>query len=148
MAESTVVTTRWAGSGVRFEASGPRGQRVIVDEPKPLGEDAGMDPAELLLGALSACSGISALSLLQKMRQPVRTLEIRAHGQRQDDWPKAFTAIQLEFLVGGDGPFDRALVEKAVNLAHSRYCPVSGTIQLGQNGCRIDASVSIRRGTL
>lgn len=103
-----------------------------------------MDPAELLLGALATCSGISALSLLWKMRQPVKGLVIRAQGRRQDDWPRAFTAINLAFEISGDGPFDRALVEKAVHLAHSRYCPVSGTIQLGGNGCTVDASVSIK----
>jgi len=142
VADSTVVTSRWAGK-LRFDIPAPRARGVAVAEPKPLGDDAGMDPAELLLGALSACSGISALSLLQKMRQPVRTLEIRAQGHRQDDWPKAFNDIQLEFTVGGDGPFDKALVEKAINLAHTRYCPVSGTIRLGQNGCRIEATVTI-----
>jgi putative redox protein len=143
MSQSPVVTAAWSGDKVRFEVSGPRGHGVTVDEPAPLGDDAGMDPAELLLGALSTCSGISALSLLRKMHQPVRTLEVRAQGKRQDDWPKAFTEIHLAFEVSGDGPFDRALVEKAVNLAHSRYCPVSGTIQLGQNGCKVDATVTI-----
>ena len=143
MSESPVVTARWSGKQVRFEVTGPRGQTLTVDEPEPRGDDAGMDPAELLLGALSTCSAISALSLLQKMRQPVRSLEVRAHGPRQDDWPKAFTAIHLEFTVGGEGPFDTALVEKAVNLAHSRYCPVSATLQLGQHGCRVDATTTI-----
>jgi len=146
VSESPNVTARWSGTKVRFDVTGPRGQVVPVDEPPPFGDDGGMDPAELLLGALSTCSAISALSLLQKMHQPLRTLEVSAHGPRQDDWPKAFTTIHLAFVVGGDGPFDQALVEKAVRLAHSRYCPVSGTIQLGQNGCKIDASVSIRLG--
>ena len=144
MSDAPVVTATWSREKVRFEVTGPRGQRVSVDEPPPLGDDRGLDPAELLLGALATCSGISALSLLQKMRQPVRGLEIRAHGKRQDHWPKAFTEIHLGFVVSGEGPFDRALVEKAVNLAHSRYCPVSGTIQLGQNGCKVDATVSIK----
>jgi putative redox protein len=144
VSDSPVVTATWSGEKVRFEVAGPRGQRVTVDEPEPLGDDRGMDPAEVLLGALASCSGISALSLLQKMRQPVRGLEVRARGRRQDDWPKAFTEIHLAFEISGDGPFDRTLVEKAVNLAHSRYCPVSGTIQLGQNGCKVDATVTIK----
>ncbi|HEY0493562.1 MAG TPA: OsmC family protein [Candidatus Dormibacteraeota bacterium] len=143
MSESAIVTASWSGENVRFEVKGPRGERVTVDEPAPLGDDRGMDPAELLLGALATCSGISALALLQKMRQPVRGLKIRAQGKRQDHWPKAFTEIHLAFDVSGDGPFDPALVAKAVNLAHSRYCPVSGTIQLGQNGCTVDAAVTI-----
>jgi len=145
MSESPVVTARWSGDRVRFEVTDPRGHRVTVDEPGPLGEDQGMDPAEMLLSALASCSGISALSLLQKMRQPVRSLEVRAQGRRQDDWPKAFTEIHLAFNVEGDGPFDKALVEKAINLAHSRYCPVSGTIQLGKDGCTLDATVQIKQ---
>ena len=144
MSESPVVIASWSKEKVRFEVSGPRGHRVTVDEPPPPGTDRGMDPAEVLLAALATCSGISALSLLQKMRQPVQGLEIRAHGKRQDEWPKAFTQIHLEFVVSGDGGFDRALVEKAVDLAHRRYCPVSGTIQLGKGGCTIDATVSIK----
>jgi putative redox protein len=147
VSESPIVITRWSGDGVRFGSTGPRGHLVTIDEPPPDGADAGMDPAELLLAALSACSGISALSLLGKMRQPVRELEVRARGRRQDDWPKAFTQIQLTFVVSGDGPFDKALVERAVHLAHTRYCPVSGTIRLGQNGCRIETSVEIQTPT-
>jgi len=143
MSESPAVTARWSRDKVRFEVTGPRGHGVTVDEPAPLGEDGGTDPAEILLSALASCSGISALSLLQKMRQPVNSLEVTARGHRQDSWPKAFTDIHLAFTVGGDGPFDNALVEKAVNLAHSRYCPVSGTIQLGNNGCTVDATVKI-----
>lgn len=138
-----MVTASWSGEKVRFEVRGPRGHKVDVDEPPPLGEDHGMDPAELLLGALATCSGISALSLLQKMRQPVGKLQIRAQGKRQDEWPKAFTEIHLAFEVSGDGAFNQALVEKAIRLAHSRYCPVSGTIQLGEHGCQIDATVVI-----
>jgi putative redox protein len=143
VSESPVVTASWSGDRVRFDVIGPRGHRVTVDEPAPLGEDGGMDPAELLLGALATCSGISALSLLHKMRQRVKSLEVRAQGHRQDDWPKAFTDIHLAFEVSGDGPFDMALVEKAINLAHSRYCPVSATIQLGKDGCKVDATVTI-----
>jgi putative redox protein len=143
VSESPVVTASWLGDKVRFEVTGPRGHQVPVDEPAPLGDDQGMDPAELLLGALATCSGISALSLLQKMRQPVRSLKVKAQGHRQDDWPKAFTDIHLAFEVSGEGPFDRALVEKAIHLAHSHYCPVSGTIQLGKDGCKVAATVQI-----
>jgi putative redox protein len=145
MSESPVISACWSKEKVRFEVTGPRGHQVTVDELAPLGEDQGMDPAELLLGALATCSGISALSLLQKMRQPVKSLEVNAQGHRQDDWPKAFTEIHLAFTVGGDGPFDKALVEKAIKLAHSRYCPVSGTIRLGKDGCTVDATVNIKQ---
>jgi putative redox protein len=102
-----------------------------------------MTPCEMLLGALATCSAISAVSLLQKMRQPLRSLFIRVEGKRQSDWPKAFTDIHLQFIVGGDGSFDVAAVKKAIHLATTRYCPVSATMELGQGGSRIDTGFTI-----
>ena len=46
-------------------------------------------------------------------------------------------------MVGGQGPFDQALVKKAIDLATTRYCPVSATIELGQGGCQIDTGITI-----
>lgn len=102
-----------------------------------------MKPSELLLAALATCSAISAVPLLQKMRQPLSSLYVRVEGQQQPDWPKAFTDIHLQFVVGGKGAFDEGLVKKAIDLATTRYCPVSATIKLSEGGCRIDAGFSI-----
>lgn len=137
------VTARWSGTPFQFDITGSRGQAVTVDEPPPLGLDRGMRPSELLLGALATCSAISAVSLLQKMRQPLRSLFVRVEGSQQPDWPKAFTDIHLQFVIGGDGPFDQALVKKAIDLATTRYCPVSATIELGQGGSHIDTGFTI-----
>jgi uncharacterized OsmC-like protein/SAM-dependent methyltransferase len=137
------VTARWSGTPFQFDITGPHGEVVSVDEAPPRGLGRGMAPSELLLGALASCSAISAVSLLQKMRQPVRSLFVRVEGNQQPDWPKAFTDIHLHFVVGGDGPFDVALVNKAINLATTRYCPVSATIELGQGSSRIDTGFTI-----
>jgi uncharacterized OsmC-like protein len=142
-ADFETVTGRWSGTPFQFDITGPRGHTVSADEPPPLGLDHGMTPSEMLLGALAACSAISAVSLLQKMRQPLRSLFVRVEGNQQSDWPKAFTDIHMQFLIGGDGSFDEALVKKAIDLATTRYCPVSATIELGQGGCRIDAGFTI-----
>jgi uncharacterized OsmC-like protein len=137
------VTARWSGAPYQFDITGSRGQVATVDEPPPLGGDHGMTPSELLLGALGTCSAISAVSLLQKMRQPLRSLFVRVEGIQQPDWPKAFTDIHVHFVVGGKGPFDQALVRKAIDLATTRYCPVSATIELAQGGSRIDTGFTI-----
>lgn len=142
-AKFATVTARWSGTLTRFDITGPRGQVVTVDEPPPQGSDAGMKPSELLLGALATCSAISAVSLLQKMRQPVRSLFVRVEGNQQPDWPKAFTDIHLQFIVGGEGSFDVALVKKAIDLATTHYCPVSATMELGQGGSRIETGFTI-----
>ena len=127
----------WSGHGSRFDVLDGRGHEAIVDERPPVGGDQGMSPPDLLLAALCACTGITAVSLLKKMKQPLRSLTVKADGDRQADWPKAFTEIRLTYEISGDGPFDEALVRKATKLATHRYCTVGGTIELGQGGCRI-----------
>ena len=122
------VRARWSGEGYRFEVADDRRHTAIVDEEDAPGTDQGIEPPDLLLGALCACTGISAVSLLKKMKQPLRTLTVTAEGDRQADWPKAFTEIRLIYELCCDGPFDEALVRKATQLATKRYCAVGGTI--------------------
>jgi putative redox protein len=131
------ASARWSGDGLRFDLSDESGHVATIDEGPSLGAGQGVSPANLLLVALCACTGISAVSLLQKMKQPLSGLTVRADGDRQPDWPKAFTEIRLLFEISGAGPFDEALVRKATRLATKRYCAVGGTIELGQGGCRI-----------
>ena len=131
------ASARWSGEGYRFEVSDDGHHTAVVDEGPPIGQGEGIEPPDLLLAALCACTGITAVSLLQKMRQPVRGLTVRADGDRQPDWPKAFTEIRLLYEISGEGPFDEGLVRKATELATTRYCAVGGTIELGQGGCRI-----------
>lgn len=131
------ASARWSGQGFQFEVSDGSGHSATADEVPPLGADEGMSPPNLLLAALCACTGITAVSLLQKMKQPLQALTVRADGDRQPDWPKAFTEIRLVYEISGNGPFDDGLVRKATQLATKRYCAVGGTIELGQGGCRI-----------
>jgi uncharacterized OsmC-like protein len=89
------ASARWSGDGLRFELSDGSGHTASADEGPPLGRDQGMSPPNLLLTALCACTGMSAVSLLQKMKQPLQALTVRADGDRLADWPKAFTEIRL-----------------------------------------------------
>lgn len=127
----------WSGQKFTFAVRDSSGHAATSDEVPPVGDDQGFSPPDLLLGALCACTGITAVSLLQKMKQPLRSLIVRADGDRQSEWPKAFTRIRLLFEISGDGPFDESLVRKATRLATKRYCAVGGTIELGQGGCEI-----------
>ena len=131
------ASARWSGDRARFELSDEQGHNTTADERPPLGTDSGMSPANLLLAALCACTGITAVSLLKKMKQPFQSLTVTADGDRQSGWPKAFTEIRLLYEITGIGPFDEALVRKATQLATKRYCAVGGTIELGHGGCKI-----------
>ena len=89
------ASARWSGDRFQFQLGDDGGHTAMSDEGPPLGEGNGMTPANLLLAALCACTGITAVSLLRKMKQPLKALTVRAEGDRQPDWPKAFTEIRL-----------------------------------------------------
>lgn len=131
----TTATVRWSGDRTSFDIEGGSGFHAAADSDAPGAADAAIHPTELLLGALGACAGVNAVLLLQKMRQPLRSLEIRVDGDREPEWPKGFTAIRIEFVLGWSGPTDDALVEKALDLAVNRYCPVHATVA---HGARIE----------
>jgi putative redox protein len=130
------ATARWSGRKVRFVVESGSGHQAPVDEPPVLGEDGGMRPTEMLLGALGACTGINAVLLLKKFKQAYRTLAVECQGEQQDDWPHAFTSIEIQFVIGWEPGFtpDDEAVASALDMACNRYCPVDATLT---NGARI-----------
>ena len=126
------ATARWSGDKVRFEIEAGTGHKgVFADEHGPLGDDEGPRPTELLLGALGACTGINAVLLLKKFKQPFETLAVEVEGQQEEDWPHAFTKIDVTFEIGWSGKFDKDLADKALDMACNRYCPVDATLTNG-----------------
>jgi putative redox protein len=128
---------RWSGSKVRFDVEAGSGHTAVVDEPPLFGEDAGMRPTEMLLGALASCTGINAVLLLKKYKQPYTSLAVEVEGDQQDEWPHAFTDIRLTFAIGWSAAYDEKLVADALDMACNRYCPVDATIT---NSARIGFS--------
>ena len=127
------ATARWAGQKVKFVVESGSGHTAAVDEPPVFGEDGGMRPTEMVLGALGSCTGINAVLLLKKFKQGFRSLSVEVEGQQQDDWPHAFTSIEIRFLIGWEPGFtpDAELVAKALEMACNRYCPVDATLTHG-----------------
>lgn len=130
------ATARWAGHKVKFVVEAASGHEAPVDEPPLFGEDQGMRPTEMLLGALGSCTGINAVLLLKKFKQAYRSLAVEVQGEQQDQWPHAFTSIQIRFVIGWEPGFtpDDELVAKALDQSCNRYCPVDATLT---NGTRI-----------
>ena len=130
------AVARWTGAKVKFEIEANTGHKgVFVDEPPVLGDDEGMRPTEMLLGALGSCTGINAVLLLKKFKQPFQSLAVEVEGEQQEDWPHAFTKIEITFDIGWSGKFDKELADKALDDACNRYCPVDATLT---NGTRIE----------
>jgi len=142
--EPNGATVTWLGDRSWFSAAMPYGHQMDLDEPEPVGGNRGPRPPDLLLTAVASCSGISAQAILAKMRQPVTALTVHASGERESDWPRAYTRILLSFEVTVGPGASRDLIEKAVNRAVKKYCPVSATIESGEGGAVVDYQVDVR----
>ena len=125
------VTARWSGEKVRFDIQSESGHTVTTDEAPIFGDDAGMRPTEMLLAALAGCTGVNAVLLLKKFKQPFKSVEIRVEGEQDKDWPRAFKKIELTFLIGWDGKHDGKLADQAIDMACERYCPIHATLSKG-----------------
>jgi putative redox protein len=122
------VNARWSGQKVKFDIESASGHTVSIDEPPVFGDDLAMRPTEMLLAALGGCTGINAVLLLKKFKQPLKSLEIEVEGEQDEDWPRRFTKIQITFVTDWDGKHDKALVDQAIDMACNRYCPIHATL--------------------
>ena len=125
------ATARWSGHKVKFAIHANSGHEALIDEPALFGDDEGMRPTEMLLGALGGCTGVNAVLLLKKFKQPFKSLDVEVEGDQAKDWPHAFTEIRINFKIGWDGKHDKELVENALEMAVNKYCPVDATLSHG-----------------
>ncbi len=119
---------RWI-SGQQFAASTASGHTVVADGgPEYGGDEAGPRPVELALAALACCAGVVVVTILQKQRQPLGSLEIAAQAERANEWPREFVAVHLDYRVAGRD-LSADAVAHAIHLAESKYCSVAGSLK-------------------
>lgn len=106
------------------EASG--GQMMTIDM-RDQEKKANQSPMEALLSAVSACSAVDIMLMLRKKRKTINDLKITATGKRQDDPPRFFNNIHLEFHLWSPDTKQTEL-EKVVNLTIDKYCSVASTV--------------------
>ncbi len=124
MAETMNVQATYA-TGSTFNMATGTGHTVTLD-----GEHhSGASPMELLLASLAGCSGISIISILQKKQEDVTHYEVRVQGVRAEVHPLVFVEITVEHIITGHHIRPQS-VERAIELAETRYCGVS--IMLGK----------------
>ena len=102
-----------------------------VEGKEPVAVDAqgksGPDPMEGLLIALAGCTGSDVVSILEKMRFPVRALRVEVTGERREEHPKRYTSVVLTFRVDAPGaPEER--VRHAIDLSLEKYCSVNHSL--------------------
>ena len=118
------VTVIWQKER-EFIATDHAGGQTGITGPNPEGK--GMGASHLLLASLGGCVGTTVIAVLLKRRLDVSGFEIDILGEHMPDWPKTFTGIHLVYKVKGTG-IDLKTVERAVELAETKYCTVSASL--------------------
>jgi putative redox protein len=106
------------------------------------GDDGGARPMELLLFALSGCTGMDVATILKKKKRDLQNLEIKTHGQRAPNHPHVYESITLEYIVTGSDLTDDD-IRWAIDLSLNKYCSVAGMLQ---KVCKINYKWKIIKG--
>jgi len=110
-------------NAMSFEGTADSGFKVALGTtPDVGGDNDGFRPMEMLAIGLAGCTAMDVISILTKKRQKVKGFEVRVIAQRQDEHPKVFSHLTLEYIISGD-ELSREAVERAVQLSAEKYCP-------------------------
>jgi putative redox protein len=84
----------------------------------------------MILVGLAGCTAIDVITILQKKRQEVTSLEIEVEGDQADEFPKVYRQVNVVYRVGGKGLSEEA-VARAIELSMTKYCPVNAMLRWG-----------------
>jgi len=131
---------KWV-EGLTFISKSGSGHAIVMDSSTSEKNSNGPAPTELLLQALCGCTGMDVISILQKMKEPVKGFEVNAIGIRASEHPKVITNITLEYVVYGNVNPDN--FQKAIDLSQEKYCNIS--ITLKRAGVKFDIKKIIKQ---
>lgn len=121
------TTMHWIG-GMAFDTE-VNGHHLIMDaDPEWGGKDKGPRPKPLLLAALSGCSGMDTVSILDKMQVRDYKFHVEVDADSTEEHPVIYHTIRMDFHFEGDNlPTDK--LNKAVKLSTERYCGVKAMLE-------------------
>jgi putative redox protein len=112
-----------------FIGTADSGFNIQIDTKKAAGgNDSGLTPMELLAIGVAGCTAMDVISILTKKRQDVTQFEVQVHAQRADEYPKKFTAMNIEYVVTGKKVDPEALA-RAVELSEEKYCSAIASLR-------------------
>ncbi|OPL08938.1 MAG: hypothetical protein AVO33_08490 [delta proteobacterium ML8_F1] len=116
--------------GMAFEMTLDGHHRLIMDADDQVGGlDRGPRPKQLLISALTGCTGMDVVSILKKMKVEFSGFTIFAQTELTEEHPKTYSKIHLVYAFTGEGlEASMAKIEKAVILSQERYCGVSALL--------------------
>jgi putative redox protein len=129
--EGTVTVTE-SGSGTYTQEITAGHHRFVADEPRPVGDDAGPTPYDLLLAALGACTSMTVRMYadrkgwpLEKVRVTLRHSRIHAKDCADCETTKGFID-QIDRDIEFTGDLDDTQRQRLLDIAER--CPVHQTL--------------------
>lgn len=122
-------STKWKGD-MAFEME-LNGHSVKMDAMEKFGgKDYGPRPKPLIISAVTGCTGMDVVSILNKMRVDFDSFNIDVETEMTENHPKTYTKLHLIYrFKGTDLPVKK--VEKAVKLSQEKYCGVIALLKKG-----------------
>ena len=120
---TVLATLEGAPYATRLET---RGITAMADEPLDHGgQDLGLRPHELLLGALASCTAITMRMYAERKQWHVGPIQVEAVMDRDQEGDKVDTRIKLNVTLREDLPAD----QRARLLQIAGLCPVHRTLE-------------------
>ena len=117
----------WKGGAI-FEHVSPTGVSYCTDAVMGSAHNPlGPTPMEAVLGALTGCTGVDFVSILEKMRLRIMSLRAETSCERASDHPRVYTRIHTDYWLETD-PIDMRRALRAFGLAAGKYCSVSSML--------------------
>ncbi|HZD05579.1 MAG TPA: OsmC family protein [Longimicrobiales bacterium] len=114
---------------VEFDQPGV--ERLLVDEPAPLGESAGPNASRLLAAAVANCLSASLLFCMRKARLQPGGISTTVEGTVERDERNRFRIGGLHVTIHPTlGPEDAARVERCVDIFED-FCIVTESVRKG-----------------
>jgi len=135
------INVRW-NSDLDFTGTSEDGASVAMGGPT---SPATFRPAGLVLVALASCTGMDAISIMNKKRLQIESYEVEAVGTQRDEHPKFFTSIVVEHVIKGVSIDDKA-VARAVELSARKYCVVGANLASGDTSINHRVRISDENG--
>ena len=130
-----IGSTVWK-QGEIYEGRSQSGHVIPMDASAA--HEAGPSPMELVLTALCGCTSVDVVSILQKKREPLEGLTVKAEAEQAPAPPRTFTKIHLTYRI--KGKVSQKAAEDAVSLSKNKYCSVSKMLE---KAATIDYSIEI-----
>lgn len=95
---------------------------IVFDD----GKDA-LTPMQCLLLSLASCTAMDVWHIMKKKRQPLVNMEVNIEAEREENYPKVFKRIKIEYIFEGD--VESKACEQAIELSMKKYCSISNMLK-------------------